>query len=75
MRRQHHSPRESTRRTHASLGPGSNPSVSHFRWKRRRLQICILQGELKNIKLQTLNGEHRKEEEVEALLLEMKKYF
>ena len=28
MRRRRHSPRKSTRRTHASLGPGSSPSVS-----------------------------------------------
>jgi hypothetical protein len=34
-----------------------------------------LQGELKKIKQPTFNGEHRMEEDFEALLLEMKKYF
>jgi hypothetical protein len=34
-----------------------------------------LQGELRKIKPPTFNGEHRKGEEVEAWLLEMKKYF
>jgi hypothetical protein len=33
-----------------------------------------LQGELRNIKTPTFNGEHRKGEEVEAWLVEMKKY-
>jgi murein L,D-transpeptidase YafK len=34
-----------------------------------------LQGELRKINRSTFNGEHRKGEEVEAWLLEMKKYF
>jgi hypothetical protein len=39
------------------------------------LRSDILQGELRKIKPPTFNGEHRKGEEVEAWLLEMKKYF
>jgi hypothetical protein len=75
MSRHHHSPRKSTRRTHASSGPGSIPSVSPVRRQRRRPEADILQGELRKIKPPTFNGEHRKGEEVEAWLLEMKKYF
>ena len=42
MRRIHHSPSQSIRRTHVSLGPGSIPSVSHIRRKRRKLEADIL---------------------------------
>jgi hypothetical protein len=38
MRRHHHSPRQSTRRTHASSGPGSIPSVSLVRGKEEGLR-------------------------------------
>jgi hypothetical protein len=48
--------------------------VSHVRRRRRRPKGDILQGEIKNIKPPTLNGEHKKGEEVEAWLLEMNKY-
>jgi hypothetical protein len=75
MSRHHHSPRKSTRITHASLGLGSSTGVSHVWRKRRGLEEDILQGELGKIKPPTFNGEHRKGEEVEAWLLEMKKYF
>jgi hypothetical protein len=47
MRRSHHSPRKSNRRTHADLGIGSIPSVSPARRKRRRPEVDILQGKLK----------------------------
>jgi hypothetical protein len=66
MSRRHHSPRQSTKRTHASSGPGSNPSVSLVRRQRRILEANILQGELRKIKPPTFNGEHRKGEEAEA---------
>jgi hypothetical protein len=68
MRRHHHSPEKSTRRAHASSGPGSNPSVSPMRRQRRRPEGDILQGELRKIKPPNFNGEHRKGEEVEAWL-------
>jgi transcriptional regulator of acetoin/glycerol metabolism len=48
--RLHHSPRKSTRRTHAISGPGSSPSVSPVWRKRRRPKADILQGELRKIK-------------------------
>ena len=60
MNMSHHSPMQSTRRTHASLRLGSNPSVSHVRRKRRRPEEDILQGELKKIKTPTSNGEYMK---------------
>jgi hypothetical protein len=75
MSKHHHPLRKSNRITRASSGPGSIPSVSHFRRQRRRYEANILQGELRKIKPPTFNGEHWKEEEAEAWLLEMKKYF
>jgi hypothetical protein len=66
MSRLHHSPRKSTRRTHASSGPGRNPSVSLVRRKIRRYEVDILQGKLGKIKPPTFNGEHKKGEEAEA---------
>jgi hypothetical protein len=49
--------------------------VSPIRRQRIRPEADIFQGELKKIKPPNFNGEHRKGEEVEAWLLEMKKYF
>jgi hypothetical protein len=66
MSRCHHSPRNSTRRTHASSGIGRSPSVSLVQRQRRRPKADILQGELRKIKPPTCNGENRKGEEVEA---------
>jgi len=66
MSRHHQYPRESTRRTHAFSGLGSNPRVSHVWRKRRRPEANLLQGELRKIKPPTFNGEHRKGEEVEV---------
>jgi hypothetical protein len=66
MSRRHHSSRKSTRRTHASSGLRSSPSVSHVRRKRRILDANILQGELRKIKPPDFNGEHMKGEEAES---------
>jgi hypothetical protein len=44
-------------------------------WRqRRRPEEDILQGELRKIKPPTFNGEHMKGEEVQAWILQMKKY-
>jgi hypothetical protein len=75
MSRIHNYKNHSTRKTHASSGPGSNPSVSLVRRQRRKLKENNLLGELRNIKSLNFIGEHRKGEEVKAWLLEMKKYF
>jgi hypothetical protein len=61
MSRCHHSPRHSTKRTHASSGPRSSPSVSLVQRKRRRPEADILQGELRNIKPQISMVSTRKE--------------
>jgi hypothetical protein len=66
MKRHHHSPKTSTRRTHAISGPGSSPIVSPIQKQRISLEANILKGELKKIKPPTFNGEHMKGEEVEA---------
>jgi hypothetical protein len=75
MRKRHHSLRQSTRKTHASSGPGRSPSVFLVRKQRKRHEADILQGEIRKINPPTFNGEHKKGEESEAWLLEMKKYF
>jgi hypothetical protein len=49
--------------------------VSHVWRKRRRPETKILQGDLRTIKPPNFNGEHKKGEEVDAWLLEIKKYF
>jgi hypothetical protein len=60
MSKHHHSPEKYTRRTHASSGPGSSPSVSHVRRHRRRPKGYIFQGDLMKIKPPTLNGDQMK---------------
>jgi hypothetical protein len=66
MNRHHHSPRHSTRRTHASSSPGSSPSVSLV-WRKRRIpKENILQGELRKIKPPNFNVENNKGEYFEA---------
>ena len=42
---------------------------------RKRKQVYHLEGEFKNIKLATFDGESNTGEEVEAWLLDIKKYF
>jgi hypothetical protein len=49
--------------------------VSLVRSQRRTPKGDILQGEIRNIKPLNFNCEHRKGEEIEACLLEIKKYF
>jgi hypothetical protein len=49
--------------------------VSPSRQQRRRSKLGILQRELRNFKPPPFDGEHRKGEDIEALLLGMKKYF
>jgi hypothetical protein len=75
VNRGHHSLRKSIRRAHASSWLGSSPSVSRIRRQWRRLEGDILKGELGKIKPPNFNGENSKGEEVEAYILEMKKYF
>ena len=60
MSMHHHSPKKSTKITHASSRLERNPSVSSIHRKRRRTEVNILQGELRKIKPPIFNGEHRK---------------
>jgi hypothetical protein len=75
MTKCHQSSNQSNRRTHAISGLGIIQSVSLIQRQRRNPEANILQGELKKIKPSNFNGEHKKGEEAEAWLLEMKKYF
>jgi hypothetical protein len=49
--------------------------VSLFKHQRRRYETNQLQGELKEIKPLTFDGENKMGEDVEAWLLEIRKYF
>jgi hypothetical protein len=71
----HHSPGHSIRMSHALSRSERNPSVSHGRRRRRRPKPDILQGEIRKLKPTSFDGDHRKEEDVEAWLLGMRKYF
>jgi hypothetical protein len=55
-RHHHHSPRHCTRRAHSSSSP--SPVKKH----KRRSGVDELQGEMKNIKPPTFDGEHKKVE-------------
>jgi hypothetical protein len=49
--------------------------ISPIRNHKRRFGVDELQGEMKNIKPPTFDGEHNKDEDVETWLLGMRKYF
>jgi hypothetical protein len=68
-RHHHHSPSNSTRRVHSSS------SASHVRKHKRISGVDELQGGKKKIKPPTIDGEHKKDEDAEAWLLGMRKYF
>ena len=69
----HHASRKSTKRAHYSSILERNSIMSPVRKSRRKPSLNSFQGELRRIKPPTFNGEHKKGEEVEALLLEMRK--
>jgi hypothetical protein len=64
----HHSRRNSKRRPHNS----SSPSPTR---KSKRYEVDELKGEMNKIKPHTFDGENKKDEDVEAWLLGMRKYF
>jgi hypothetical protein len=49
--------------------------VSPIRRQRRRYEVDDLQGEIRKIKPPTFDGDHKKDEDAEAWLLGMRKYF
>jgi hypothetical protein len=53
----------------------SSSSPSPDRKHKRRIGVDKLHGEMNNIKPPTFDGEHKKDEDVEAWLLGMRKYF
>ena len=65
----HHSPRYSDGRARSGSSP--YPIKMH----QRRIGVDELQGEMNKIKPPTFDGEHKKDEDVEAWLLGMRKYF
>jgi hypothetical protein len=49
--------------------------MSPVRQHKRRIGVDELQGEMRKIKPPTFDGEHKKDEDAEAWLLGMRKYF
>jgi hypothetical protein len=49
--------------------------VSHVRNQIRRYELDSLQGELRKLKPPSFDGEREREDDVEAWLLGIKKYF
>ena len=58
-----------------SSSEGTPSAEEKTKFDRKRKQVDHLEGEFKKIKLATFNGESRTEEEAEAWLLDIKKYF
>jgi hypothetical protein len=71
----HHSPPYSTRKFYASEDSISNPKVSPVRHQRRRHELDGLQGEMRKLKPPSFDGEREREDDVEAWLLGIRKYF
>jgi hypothetical protein len=71
----HHSPPYSTRIFYASKNFVSISEVSFVRQQRRRQEVDRLQGELRKLKLPYFDGERESEDDVEALLLGLRRYF
>jgi hypothetical protein len=67
-RHHHHSLRHSNKRTHSSSSP--SPVRKH-----KGFGVDELRGEMNKIKPPTFDGEHKKDEDAETLLLGMRKYF
>jgi hypothetical protein len=67
-RHHHHSPSHSNKRV------GNNSSISLVR-RYKRSGVDELGGEMNKIKPPTFDGEHKKDEDVETWLLDMRKYF
>jgi hypothetical protein len=71
----HHSPPYSTRNFYASEDSIHSLEVSPIRNKRRRHELDSLQGEMRNINPPSFYGEREREDDVEAWLLGIKRYF
>jgi hypothetical protein len=60
---------------YASKYPISSSEVSPVRHQRRRREVDILQGELRKLKPPCFDGEREREDDVEAWLLGLRRYF
>jgi hypothetical protein len=71
----HHSPPYSERMLYASEDPVRSPEVSLVRNQRRKHEIDSLQGDLRKLKPPSFDGEREREDDVEAWLLGLRRYF
>jgi hypothetical protein len=71
----HHSPPYSTRKFYAFEESLSSPEVSLVRHQKRRHELDSLQGELRKLKPPSFDGEREREDDVEAWLLRIGRYF
>jgi hypothetical protein len=53
----------------------SSPEVTHVRHQIRRHELDSLQGQLRNLKPPSFDGERGREDDVEAWFLGLKRYF
>jgi hypothetical protein len=72
---EYHSPPHSERKFYASEDPVSSPKVSPIRHQRRKQEVDSLQGELRKLKPPSFAGEREREDDVEAWLLGLRRYF
>jgi hypothetical protein len=55
--------------------PISSPEVSLIRHQRRKQKVNCLEGELRKLKTPSFEGEREMEDDVEAWLLGLRRYF
>ena len=71
----HHSPPYLARKFYASEYSISSPELSLVRHQRRRHEVESLQGEMRNLKPPSVDGEREREDDVEAWFLGIMRYF
>jgi hypothetical protein len=71
----HHPPPHSEGNFYASEDPARSPEVSPVRQQRRKQEVDSLQGELRKLKPPSFVGEREREDDVEAWLLGLGRYF
>ena len=71
----HHSPPYSERKFYVSEDPISSPEVSPVRHQRRKQEVDSLQGEPRNLKTPSFEGEREREDDAEAWFLGLRRHF
>jgi hypothetical protein len=71
----HHSPPYSERKLYASDDHVRSPKVSPVRHKRRKKEVDSLQGDMRNLKPASFEGDREREDDVEAWFLGLRIYF